>query len=383
MKTAYGLFNRKGVLYVQNNSTGRQESLHTKERQEAEELLAAKNMAEKNPLANLAFARVFISASDPKLATRTWEEVMAYLCSKGKESTRDQRRREMARKPLQLLKNKVVTQTTADDLLQILRRGTTSTNHGLRLLHNLAVDMGWLPWHLISPKQWPKIAPKKRRGIRLEEHTAIISAEQNVERRHYYQFLWETGAAQTDGANMTAENVDWKNRQIIYCRTKTGTTAYISIGHNLERLLADLPQSGPFFPKIAQTNNSARSAEFCRRLRTIGLKGISLHSYRYGWAERAYEAGYPERWAQYALGHKSRAVHQAYAKGAQFRCDSLDDWQKRNGLDNPATGPNATSAANLQPHRSTVQISVVATQRIAASPVSAPSMHTLAAIQTR
>ena len=153
--------------------------------------------------------------------------------------------------------------------------------------------------------------------------------EQNEERRRYYQFLWETGAAQTDAANMTAENIDWKNRQIVYLRSKTGTPAYISIGEGLERLLSELPSSSPLFPRIGQTNNSARSAEFCRRLRTIGLKGVSLHSYRYGWAERAYEAGYPERWAQYTLGQRSRAVHQAYARGAQFRCEPLEDWQMR------------------------------------------------------
>ena len=339
MKTAYRMFKRrKGVFYIENSATGKQESLRTTDRQEAAKLLAAKNGAENNRLLNLALARVYISASDPKLETRPWQDVMDHLCSKGKESTRDRRRREMAAKPVQALRNKVITQTTADDFFEALKKGTNYTNHALRLLHNLAIAMGWLPWPLIPSKQWPKTTPKKRRGVKLEEHMAIIGAEQNVERRRYYQFLWETGAAQTDAADMTAENIDWRNRQIIYRRAKTGTTAYISIGEGLERLLGELPQSGLLFPKIAQTNNSARSAEFCRRLRTVGIKGISLHSYRYGWAERAYEAGYPERWAQYALGQKSRAVHQAYARAAQFRCEPLDDWQKRNRTNNPAKG---------------------------------------------
>lgn len=40
---------------------------------------------------------------------------------------------------------------------------------------------------------------------------------------------------------------------------------------------------------------------------------MSLHSYRYAWAERAKTAGYPERFAQEALGHNSKAVHRAYA----------------------------------------------------------------------
>ncbi len=45
---------------------------------------------------------------------------MEHLCSKGKESIRDQRGREMARTPLQVLHDKVITQTTADDLFQVL-----------------------------------------------------------------------------------------------------------------------------------------------------------------------------------------------------------------------------------------------------------------------
>jgi len=43
---------------------------------------------------------------------------------------------------------------------------------------------------------------------------------------------------------------------------------------------------------------------------------VTLHSYRYAWAERAKTCGYPERFAQEALGHNSKAVHRAYAKRA-------------------------------------------------------------------
>ena len=60
--------------------------------------------------------------------------------------------------------------------------------------------------------------------------------------------------------------------------------------------------------------------------------GVSLHSYRYAWAERARINGYPERWAQAALGHSSKAVHQAYAKGAQVVCPSLEEYEKSNSL---------------------------------------------------
>jgi integrase len=73
----------------------------------------------------------------------------------------------------------------------------------------------------------------------------------------------------------------------------------------------------------------ARSAEFARRCRLLGIKGISLHSYRYAWAERAKVAGMPERFAQEALGHNSKAVHRAYAKRALVKIPSLEDYEQR------------------------------------------------------
>ena len=100
MKTADRMFKRNGAFYAQHNASGKQESLHTKDRQEAEKLLAAKNGAESNRLLSLALARIYVSASDPKLETRTWKDVMDRLCSNGKESTRDRRRREMATRPI-------------------------------------------------------------------------------------------------------------------------------------------------------------------------------------------------------------------------------------------------------------------------------------------
>jgi integrase len=60
-----------------------------------------------------------------------------------------------------------------------------------------------------------------------------------------------------------------------------------------------------------------------------GIQGITLHSFRYSWAERAKTAGYPERWAQSALGHNSRAVHAAYGKKAKVMRPSLEDYEKK------------------------------------------------------
>jgi hypothetical protein len=42
-------------------------------------------------------------------------------------------------------------------------------------------------------------------------------------------------------------------------------------------------------------------------------------------------AGYPDRFAQQALGHNSKAVHHAYSKHAEVTVPSLDDWEKEWG----------------------------------------------------
>jgi hypothetical protein len=55
---------------------------------------------------------------------------------------------------------------------------------------------------------------------------------------------------------------------------------------------------------------------------------VTLHSYRYAWADRAKAVGYPERFAPLALGHNSKAVHRAYAKRAQVRLPPLEDYER-------------------------------------------------------
>lgn len=65
-----------------------------------------------------------------------------------------------------------------------------------------------------------------------------------------------------------------------------------------------------------------------RRCEGLGIRGITLHSYRYAWAERAKVSGYPERFAQLALGHNIKAVHRAYAKQAQVTVPPLDEYER-------------------------------------------------------
>ena len=61
----------------------------------------------------------------------------------------------------------------------------------------------------------------------------------------------------------------------------------------------------------------------------VNVPAISLHSYRYAWAERAKTCGFPERFAQEALGHGSKAVARAYAKKAKVLVPSLEEYEQK------------------------------------------------------
>jgi integrase len=265
------------------------------------------------------------------MASRNWQIVMDEMSTHGIESTQVRCARGFKSKAYDPIRYKPLIQTTATDLLAVLHANGNCVGHYLRRLHNLAIDLGWLAWPILAKRAWPKIRSQQKRAITAKEHAAVIASERSEERRTYYELLYETGAAQSDGANLKAEDVDWKNNVLIYHRQKLGPfsePARLTIGAKLKTLLESRPRFGALFPNIKRTSAAHRSAEFRRRCRVAGVPGVSLHSYRYAWAHRAKACGYPQRFAQQALGHSSRAVHEAYARDALVVCPSLDDYER-------------------------------------------------------
>ena len=224
---------------------------------------------------------------------------------------------------------KIIIETPGEALLNVLQAGTVSTNVFLRRLHNFCVDMNWLPWPLIPKRQWPAVRFKDKRAITLEEHQKIIAAEVNPERKTLYQLCWHLGASQGDIANLKGEDVDWTNNTVSFVRKKTGVPVLVHLGGEALNLFKDLPAEGPLFPYLSRVRAGDRATEFDQRCRQLGIKGVTLHSYRYAWAERAKTVGYPERFAQEALGHNSKAVHRAYAKRALMKLPSLEEYEQR------------------------------------------------------
>lgn len=155
--------------------------------------------------------------------------------------------------------------------------------------------------------------------------------ETNPERRAFYELCWHLGAAQSDVANLTAEDIDWGNRVVGFFRKKTKTVSLVRFDEELAALLQALPSSGRLFQNFGTLREAHRATEFKRCCRRLGITGVTLHSYRYAWAERARTYGYPERFAQEALGHNSKAVHRAYAKRAKVTLPSLNQWATQQG----------------------------------------------------
>ncbi len=154
-------------------------------------------------------AKAYLTAHDPLIAERTWQHVLDEFARRGKPQTQAHRRRVAARKPFNLIRSQRLLETTAKDLLAVLEKGGVMNNTFLRCVHNLAVGLGWLPWPVLPPKLWPAIQTKLKRGVTAEEHQKIIAAEQNTERRLFYELVWEIGASQSDAACLQADNIDW------------------------------------------------------------------------------------------------------------------------------------------------------------------------------
>ena len=335
MKTRYRLIRRGlrgGAFYCVDTTTGKRTSLRTGSEEEARQVIEAKNQALRQPVLNLQIAKAYLAGTDNGVATRTWQHALDALIAMKKGNNQLRWRTAAKDKAFVPLLGRVLIETQGDLLLQVLQHGKVSTNVYLRRLHNFCADMGWLPWPLVPKRQWPAVTFKEKRAITLEEHRRIIAAEVNPERKALYQLCWHLGASQGDIASLKGEDVDWEQGTVSFTRRKTGVAVIVHLGSAALDLFQDLPGEGPLLPYLATVRAGDRATEFGQRCRQLGIKGVTLHSYRYAWAERAKVCGYPERFAQEALGHNSKAVHRAYAKRALMKLPSLQEYEERASL---------------------------------------------------
>jgi integrase len=251
------------------------------------------------------------------------------LQARGKDSSRERYETVFKSPSFDGLRGKTLLETTADDFFAVFKDGKVSIVYFLKRLHNFALSLGWIAMPIVAPYLWPKYEPKERRGITREEHETVLARERNAEWKLYLELLWETGAAQGDAVNFKAEDIDWQTRTLAYFRQKTGSLAQFTISQKLETVLTQLPTTGLLFPNLSRFAAKDRASRFRRHCHKAGVFGVTLHCYRYAWAERAKLVGMPERFAQAALGHNSKAIHRAYAKKAVIIAPSLEEYERK------------------------------------------------------
>lgn len=330
MRQRFSLYRRSnGTFYCEDSVTRRQQSLRTRDEAEALTLLHSKNESFRQPLLNQQIALAYLSATDGEASKRTWQVPMDEMTTTKTGDTRERYERAIKDKAFDLIRNLPILQTRAEHFLKVLRTGTVATNVYLRRLHNFALDMNWLPKTVLPKKQWPKVVFKEKRAITFEEHRAIIAREGNAERRNFYELIWHLGAAQSDIAHLKADDIDWEQRIISFFRKKTKSVAMVHFRDEVEAILRALPSEGSLFPYLCRVRASDRATEFKQRCEGLDIKKVTLHSYRYAWAERAKQVGYPERFAQEALGHNSKAVHRSYARKAKVLLPALEEYEKK------------------------------------------------------
>jgi integrase len=332
MKTRYRLIRRGvrgGAYYCVDTQTGRRTSLSTNNEDAARQIVEARNQAQRQPEINLQIAKAYLAATDESFVKRTWHEVMAAFVKTKTGSNRTRSERAVMDKAFDSIRDMQLIETRSEHFLQVLEQGKISTNNYLRRFHNFAVDMGWLPWPVMPKRQWPAIHYKEKRAITREEHELILSREGNAEMQSFLWCCWYLGGSQSDVAHLKAEDVDWRNQVVSFFRSKTRKAQIVRMGEMFAKILRALPQDGPLFPRLTAMDEKHRASLFQRACRRVKITGVSLHSYRYAWAERAKTAGYPERFAQEALGHDSKAVHRSYAKKAQVILPPLEEYERK------------------------------------------------------
>jgi integrase len=335
MKNQFRFFRRKtGIFYLIDNKTGKHKTLKTRDKAEAQKLTQAYNDAVNQSVFNIALARVYLAGSDPKLSSRTWQTVMDHLVQIHRGETARRWSVAIEDENFNSIRNLPVVETRPEHFMKVLTDGKPSTNVYLRRIHNRALGMEWLLKSVLPKLLWPKPVFKTKRAITEDEHRAIIARETNPERRDFYELLWHIGASQSDAAFLHAEDINWPARTIAYTRQKLAQhdparvkPVLFRFGNEVAELLRHRPQTGSLFPYLRTVRPSDRATEFKQRCQGLNIQGVTLHSYRYAWAERALKCGYPQRFAQESLGHNSRAVHHAYSKNAEVIVPSLADWE--------------------------------------------------------
>ena len=212
-----------------------------------------------------------------------------------------------------------------------------------------------------QPYQVARGGNKKRKGSDPVPANQWDAKERHKELCIWLKLMFLMGASNQDARTLKAENIDWDTGHIIFRRGKwtkkngkhkQREPIQWPMCEELKELVKPLWKKaidkphfteGYLLPLIAETPSSQIIEPFRRYAEIAGVKlklredgewkRIVIHSYRYRMAELLCTSGYSEREAQALMGHRSKAVHHAYSKGAKMSIKPLDQQRKEMGLD--------------------------------------------------
>jgi ribosomal protein L28 len=142
MTQRYHKFKRAcGMWYAFDTATGNSVSLKTRVKTEAEQKVNAMNETERQPSISHWLAKVYLNATDPKLATRTWQEVMENIVAKKMDETRRRWDVAIRDRNFDCIRNLRVAETRPEHFDRALADGKMSANVYLRRIHNHAPAM--------------------------------------------------------------------------------------------------------------------------------------------------------------------------------------------------------------------------------------------------
>ena len=180
MKNRYRLTrrgSRSERFYCFDTQTKKRTSLGNISRDEAQQLLEAKNNAERQPLLNLQIAKAYLAGTDSGVTQRTWSDALQYLIEMKTGANRKRWITVSKDKALKALLPRVLVETRAEELLNCVKAGTVSTNIFLRRLHNFCVDRdsplkcGRVPW--VCRRPFPIIKGLNKVSYKLKDDLVV------------------------------------------------------------------------------------------------------------------------------------------------------------------------------------------------------------------
>ena len=191
MKALYRLFKRSnGIYYVENNQTGKQSSLKTRDRREAEQLLNAHNQDSSQTQLNREIGLTFIKSSDPELANRTWQKVFDAVCSNCEQLNPEEGG---YTERTDVIRHKPLIETTSDDPLRLLKPLGSFDNRHLKLAQNYAgnrLDRSTS----CRVSSGPRLRLSLKELLPLRSMSELFQQSKMPSRKAFYELLWWTGA---------------------------------------------------------------------------------------------------------------------------------------------------------------------------------------------